>query len=44
MTHWAGYIAQWRKQGLDVYCYFDNDQAGHAFANAVRLAELVGAS
>jgi uncharacterized protein YecE (DUF72 family) len=44
LTRWAGYIAQWRKQGLDVYCYFDNDEAGYAFANAVRLAELVGSS
>ncbi len=41
LTRWAGRITRWRAQGLDVYCYFDNDEAGHAFANAVRLAELV---
>jgi uncharacterized protein YecE (DUF72 family) len=41
LTRWAGRIARWHAQGLDVYCYFDNDEAGHAFANAVRLAELV---
>lgn len=38
---WAGRIEAWLAQGLDVYCYFDNDEAGHAFENAVRLADLV---
>ncbi len=30
------------KDGLDVYTYFNNDQAGHAVKNAGRLADLVG--
>jgi len=44
LKRWAGRIARWRAQGRDVYCYFDNDEAGHAFANAVRLSELVSES
>jgi len=44
LSRWAGRIARWRSAGLDVYCYFDNDEAGHAFANAVRLEELVAGS
>lgn len=27
--------------GLDAYCYFDNDEAGYAFKDAVRLARMV---
>ncbi len=41
LARWAERIGRWRDDGIDVYCYFDNDEAGHAFANAVRLAELV---
>ncbi len=44
LAGWAGRVGDLREQGLDVYCYFDNDEAGYAFANAVRLAELVGGS
>jgi uncharacterized protein YecE (DUF72 family) len=38
---WAKRIGAWAKKGLDVYCYFDNDD--HAFApqNALRLKELL---
>ncbi len=43
LSRWAGRILRWRSDGTDVYCYFDNDEAGYAFANAVRLAELVAA-
>ena len=25
------------KDGLDGYCYFDNDEAGYAFKDAARL-------
>jgi uncharacterized protein YecE (DUF72 family) len=39
---WAERIATWFGEGLDVYCYFDNDQAGYAPHNALRLKELLG--
>lgn len=28
--------------GRDVWCFFDNDEAGHAAANAMELAAMVG--
>lgn len=41
LQRWAQRIEQWCGDGIDVYCYFDNDEAGYAFENARRLAELV---
>lgn len=41
LKRWARQITEWRDRGLDVYCYFDNDESGYAFENAVHLAELV---
>jgi uncharacterized protein YecE (DUF72 family) len=40
LKNWAGRIKKWRRQH-DVYVYFDNDQAGYAAFNAVRLKELL---
>jgi len=39
---WAARIRAWREQLKAVYVYFDNDQAGFAVANALRLRELAG--
>jgi len=41
LRRWAERISGWRNAGLDVHCYFDNDEAGYAFENAVRLTDLV---
>jgi uncharacterized protein YecE (DUF72 family) len=38
---WAGAIDTWRDQGREVFCYFDNDEAGYAAANARELQEMV---
>jgi uncharacterized protein YecE (DUF72 family) len=38
---WAKRIGAWAEQGLDVFCYFDNDQAGYAPQNALRLTQLI---
>jgi uncharacterized protein YecE (DUF72 family) len=38
---WATQIKSWQRAGKDVYIYFDNDQAGYAAFNAVRLKELL---
>jgi uncharacterized protein YecE (DUF72 family) len=43
LAGWAGAISAWRDRGLDVYCYFDNDEAGYAPRNAARLAEMLEA-
>lgn len=39
---WAGKIMEWRQAGIDVYCYFDNDDRAYAALNAARLLALVG--
>jgi uncharacterized protein YecE (DUF72 family) len=39
---WAERIAAWTKKGLDVYCYFDNDDRGFAPENALQLQKLLG--
>jgi uncharacterized protein YecE (DUF72 family) len=40
LADWAHRISSWRRAGHDVYIYFDNDQAGYAAHNALRLKEL----
>jgi uncharacterized protein YecE (DUF72 family) len=39
---WARRVAGWAGDGLDVFCYFDNDEKGFAPHNALRLKELLG--
>ncbi len=36
---WARRIRRWRRRGLDVYTYFDNDAKVHAPNDALRLAD-----
>ncbi len=38
---WAKKIKSWRKQGFDVYVYFDNDQKSAAPFDAMVLKNLV---
>jgi uncharacterized protein YecE (DUF72 family) len=40
LSGWSGAISAWTHQGHDVYVYFDNDQAGHAAADAARLRDM----
>lgn len=44
LAGWAGAFSAWSRQGKQVYCYFDNDQAGYAPQNALRLREMLGQS
>jgi uncharacterized protein YecE (DUF72 family) len=37
LAAWARRIEKWCDQGIDVYCYFDNDEAGYAVENALDL-------
>lgn len=37
----AGHLEKWLANDMDVYCFFDNDEAGHAARNAVALAEML---
>ena len=41
MQEWATRIEGWRRAGYDVYAYFNNDDAGHAVANARELRSLL---
>lgn len=42
LAGWAGAISTWRRQGRDVYVFFDNDQNGYAPGNALELKEMLG--
>ena len=37
---WAKRIRAWTRKGLDVYCYFDNDDSGFAPRNALILKRM----
>jgi len=41
LSDWAARIHEWQASGLDVHCYFDNDQAGYAVDNARSLQALL---
>ncbi|HPX11306.1 MAG TPA: DUF72 domain-containing protein [Syntrophales bacterium] len=40
LSGWADDIFVWAGQGRDVYCYFDNDEAGYAVQNALSLRAM----
>lgn len=42
LSDWAKRIRSWKRQGCDVYVYFDNDQKSAAPADAGRLCGLLG--
>ncbi|MDX5347097.1 MAG: DUF72 domain-containing protein [Hymenobacteraceae bacterium] len=41
LSWWANRCLKWQQQGLEVYVYFDNDEAGYAAFNAKRMLELL---
>jgi len=41
LAGWAKRIRSWKKQGCDVYVYFDNDQKSAAPADALKLRQLL---
>lgn len=41
LRDWARRFLAWRGAGLDAYCYFDNDEAGHAARDALRLVGMI---
>lgn len=43
LSGWAGAISTWQGKGLDVFCYFNNDDSGYAAENALELREMTGA-
>jgi uncharacterized protein YecE (DUF72 family) len=43
LAGWAGALSTWSSQGRQIYCYFDNDQAGYAVQNALQLQQMFNA-
>jgi len=41
LRRWADTLLGWREEGRDVYCFFDNDEAGYAATNALTLMQMV---
>ncbi|WP_455385696.1 DUF72 domain-containing protein [Acidihalobacter prosperus] len=41
LREWAAEITGGLSRGRDVYCYFDNDEAGFAFRDALRLQRMI---
>jgi len=41
LRQWAGAVSKWRKQDKDVYLYFDNDEAGYAPQDAIKLQNML---
>ncbi len=42
LSRWADAFATWKNQGKEIYCYLDNDEAGYAAQDAMRLREMIG--
>ena len=41
LSGWTGAFSRWVNEGKDVYCYFDNDEAGYAPQDALRLQQMM---
>jgi uncharacterized protein YecE (DUF72 family) len=41
LAGWAGAFDAWQRQGKQIFCFFDNDQAGYAARDALRLQKMV---
>ena len=41
LSGWAGAISAWAAQGKEVFCYFDNDEAGFAAQHALSLQDML---
>jgi len=41
LAGWAGALAAWGKRKKEIFCYFDNDQAGYAAQDALSLQGLI---
>lgn len=40
LAGWAETFHDWADRGLEIFCYFDNDEAGYAALNALELQQL----
>lgn len=41
LSQWSSDLRRWAEDGREVFCYFDNDEAGYAAQDAQRLEEMI---
>lgn len=41
LAGWAGAFSSWAEQGREVFCYFDNDEAGYAAMDALDMQTMI---
>ena len=41
LAGWAGALSTWKRQGKEIYLYFDNDEAGYAPQDAIKLQTML---
>ncbi len=41
LAGWAKDFDKWTEKGKEIYCYFDNDQAGYAASDALKLKKMI---
>lgn len=41
LKKWAEFFRKAAREGKDIFCYFDNDEAGYAARNAIQLKNLI---
>jgi uncharacterized protein YecE (DUF72 family) len=41
LIQWAGAFYSWAHHGKEIFCYFDNDEAGYAVKNALKLHNII---
>jgi uncharacterized protein YecE (DUF72 family) len=41
LLDWVGAFYSWAHQGKEIFCYFDNDEAGYAVNNALKLHKII---
>jgi uncharacterized protein YecE (DUF72 family) len=41
LSGWVGAFTAWIKQSIEIFCFFDNDQAGYAPQNALELQGMI---
>ena len=41
LSGWAGAFSAWTRQKKEIFCYFDNDEAGYAAQDALRLQTMI---
>lgn len=42
LAGWAGAFSTWQGEHKEIFCYFDNDQAGYAARDALELQKIIG--